>query len=448
MVCLFSDVATCSGASSEHIIQKGLGGRHESEEIICDACNHFFGEKIDPGLCSYYNVLIDVLRPLMPKKYRHIQRNTVSVEESIPLARREGGIVALKKHHIEYKPDGSVAAIYMPGHWSKEKRAEILAAYKISENAKFSYVPLIDLTPCAMSKHHFVFTQDEHRAASKSILEVLDWQTQFLRIDLYARSPQLRLARAYIRNGTFCAYIDGKTPPMYNLDDEFEKIFGSNDKFSNRVLFCNDASANRCFGLLQIAQTMPLGLCLGESVQNAEFTLLYEAAIIQGASNSNRSELKNELLISYKDFVDTAFLARNRECIDFAYTKLNQSISRQLGRATVMIDLEDDENLLEMLRQLSVDAIQNRGASGDGLLRAVCEPLIKIRFNKYSISESTWDEIFNLQKVVDFDSIQLERSIKANESLGQQGDIIMRYYRAIIRLMVSRYGNPQMLTRL
>lgn len=448
MICLFSDVATCSGDSSEHVIQKCLGGRHENGNIICDTCNHYFGEEIDPGLCSYYSILIDVLRPLMSKKYRHVQRDTVSVEKSIPLARREGGIVELKKHHVEYKSDGSIDAIYIPGRWSEEKRANILAAYKVSEKAKSSCVPLTDLTPCAMSKHHFVFGRDEHRAASKSIMEVIDWQTQAMGIESYARSPQLRLARTYIRHGGFCTYIDRRTPPMYDLEDEFERFFGTNAKFSNRVLFCNDVRSNRCFGLIQIAQTMPLGLCLGESVKDADFSLMYESAIIQGASDSNRCELRNELLISYPHFKDRGFLTRTKDSVEFAYAKMNQSISRQLGRATTMIDLYDDENVLEMLRQFAVDAIQNREASGNLLLRATCEPLIRMRFRHSSISESMWDDLFGFHSIFEFDHAELEKSIKSHKSLGRQQDLILTYYRNVIRLMVSRYGHPQVLTPL
>jgi hypothetical protein len=47
--CIFNDVTKCVGSSSEHIIQKGLGGRHESGHVLCDSCNHFFGDKLDPG---------------------------------------------------------------------------------------------------------------------------------------------------------------------------------------------------------------------------------------------------------------------------------------------------------------------------------------------------------------------------------------------------------------
>lgn len=446
MNCLFDDVATCTGSSSEHIIQRGLGGRHETKDVLCDACNHYFGQELDPGLCNFYQLLIDIIRPLMPSQFREITRQTTSLHDEVPLLRQSGGVVSLKKPHVERHEDGSVKTISMPAWMSHETRMQIAQAHGI-KNPKFSYVPLLEVAPIPISKQHFSFQKGEHRAAAKAILGVLDWQTQILAIGNHARSPKLSSSRAYVRNGSYSEYIDRSSGPMHCLEDRFKPIFGTHeDDFSNCVLFCNDVQANRCYGFLQIAQTMPLGICLGEAVEDVNFSLLCKADLLGNEPRISRRV--NDLLISYQDYKYSSFRIVSNESNEFAFTKMFEILDHELGRATTLIDLKDDETISGGLRQFSVDAIINHQASGKHLLRKICEPLLRMRFRSSHILEPAWQAALEQPEPSGFVPELLEQSIKSGETLGSQTWAVLQYYRTLIRLLVDNHGYPKLLTRL
>lgn len=445
--CIFNDVTKCNGSSSEHLIQEGLGGRHESQHVLCDLCNHFFGEKIDPGLCTYYSLIIDVLRPFMPSELQSITRHFSSVDEGVQLTRKQGGIVMLKKIHKTYNPDGTIHAVYSPVNLDTAKIQAIAQSNGMKGPPKFSMVPLSEITPSGMTKHRVKFDQIEHRAASKSMLDVIDWLAYKFSIPSPARAPQLREARAYVRNGNHYGYHDWYDSPMYNLEDEFREIFGdSQDRFSNRVLFCNSHKANRCYAFLQIAQTMPLGICLGESTEDMDFSLLYEADLLAGGRR--RSEYIDRAMISYQQYKDNNFLLRTRESMDFAFTQMRLSFERQLGRATFLIDMQDSSTVSETLRQYVVNAIVHQGLSGPEVLRSVCEPLLRLRFKRYELSVSRWNEVLQAAHPADLDFAVLELSIKSTGSMGAQGELVMAHYRNLVRYMVQEYGYPKVLVQL
>lgn len=445
--CIFNDIAECSGTSSEHIIQSGLGGRHETQHVLCDSCNHFFGEDIDPGLCAYYSIIIDVLRPLMPSELQTIARHVSSVGEDVPLVRKQGGVVTLKKIYKTYKPDGSIQAIYSPNNLDLSQIQAIARAHGMKETAEFSMVPLSELTPSEMTRHRVRFGPFEHRAAAKTILDVTDWVAHKSSVLSPARAPQLRGARGYVRHGTYFEHHAWHNSPMYNLEDELREIFGgSQERFSNRVLFCNSQRANRCYAFLQIAQTMPLGICLGESIENKDYSLLYEADLLTGGRR--RFECIDNALISYQQYKDNSFILRTKESMEFAFTQMRLSFERQLGRATFLVDLRDDKNISETIRQQLLKAIVYQGLSGLDALRSTCETLLYLRFKRYEISDFRWAEILRAECSTDLDFSILESNIKSTGSMGNQEQFVISHYRNLVRNMVMEYGYPKILVQL
>lgn len=445
--CIFNDIAECHGSSSEHIIQSGLGGRHESQHVLCDSCNHFFGENVDPGLCAYYSIIIDVLRPLMPSEMQTITRHVNSVGEDVPLARKQGGVVMLKKIYKTYKSDGSLQAIYSPNNLDVSQIQAIARAHGMKGTPRFSMAPLSELTPSEMTRHRVQFGSTEHRAAAKTILDVTDWVAHKSGISSPARAPQLRGARAYARHGTYFEHHAWHSSPMYNLENEFREIFGdSQDRFSNRVLFCNSQTANRCYAFLQIAQTMPLGICLGESAENKNFSLLYEADLLTGGHR--KFDCIDHDLISYQQYKDNSFILRTKESMEFAFTQMRISFELQLGRATYLVDLQDDQNISETIRQHLLDAIVYQELSGLEALRSTCETLLRLRFKRYEISVADWTEILRSECPADLDFSSLESNLKSSGSMGEQEKFVIAHYRDLVRNMVKEYGYPKILVQL
>ena len=63
--CLFCP-ATLGQEKIEHVIQRTIGGRIETAELICTECNEFFGRELDPVVRDAYARIMNVLSPLLP----------------------------------------------------------------------------------------------------------------------------------------------------------------------------------------------------------------------------------------------------------------------------------------------------------------------------------------------------------------------------------------------
>src|SRR5581483_9205097 len=392
MDCLFIDVATCEGEKSEHLIQKCLGGTLERSDVICGACNTFFGKEVDPGIGVYFQHLIDMLRPLMPSEFREVERRVRSAEDNVSLVLRGGGVAEIGKIHQEADATGVLKAVSGPASTPRQTLEAITNALAPERKFKFRMVPLSQITDSGMTLHEVRFAHREHRAAAKSILEILDWQCKKLGLPAYARMPQVHEARDYIRNGRFGFLITAKGSPIFYLEEEMERIFSPRTTvFSNRVLVVNDATADRCFGLIQIANTMPLGVALGKAVDSTDFGLLYEAGLFAG--DRDRMELRRELLIPWKKFYESRFIIKNKATNEFAFLKLHETVVRELGRALVYMDMNYVDNLQEVLRQHVQQRVELADVPDRSIIREVCEPLLKLRFKRNAIRTSEWNAL-------------------------------------------------------
>lgn len=447
MRCLFSDVlsreSVCSGESAEHLIQMCLGGRHKSSQVICANCNRYFGDNIDPGLCEVYSTIIDAIRPMMPSQFTTIQRTSVSADKSVPLLVREGGIVQLRISQFTYRNDGSVESIYLPGHWSHRKRQEYLKAKRLDKFTKQSVVPLTDITPSAISKRQFVFGASEYRAIVKSILEIFDWYCQECEATNYARGEQLRQAREFVRLGIRGEFITSTSSPLYSLENECREIFASRHEFSNKVLIANDVNADRIFALIQIANTMPIGVCLGHALPRGTFTILYEAGLLR---NSIRSiKYHEKLFVSFRDFKWAAFSFLTKQGNEFAWWKFRESMSMQLGRATMLLDLRDDERISGLLYQHGIVCLQESSEPIEDLLLSILLPILKLRFQHQIQEHDIRQNLLYSARLSGIDTRILANDLKQSRSFGAQKEQIISCYRDSLRRLAKAYGYPRVL---
>lgn len=456
--CLFADVNTagrCLGETHEHVIQEGVGGRYERNDVICDECNIEFGNTIDQNLIDYYSVLIDVLRALMPSRFQKHMRHGHSLNKKLPLLLKPGGVVEIRKLHKEYNQDGSLKAINAPYDYPHDKLRAMALKEGKSKNPTVSHVPITHVDECAIYKLYSRFDEKTHRAAAKTILEVIDFQTKDMKLKPYARMPALKSARNYIRNGVYNQYSDRITCPMYYLNDEFEKIFGptKEEDFTNRVIFCNNSASGYCYGFIQIANTLPLGLCLGNAVEERNFSLIYEANILKKNGNKQGwiSRFIEGVVISQSEIHWASFVSRTRESVMFAHSVLRRSVDHQLGRARFLVDMKCDELMRKTLKQYAIDAVTRHRAgliSSATLLRAICEPLLRVQFQFNSILEKDWNDAFSLCSASGLASDRLDTSSIIENIDDSQIAIILNYFRKVVQCLVGIDGYPRALISL
>lgn len=113
-----------------------------------------------------------------------------------------------------------------------------------------------------------------------------------------------------------------------------------------------------------------------------------------------------------------------------------------------LVDLRDEQNIFETLRQYLLNAIVYQEQSGPEALRSTCETLLRLRFKRYEISDSRWREILRTVYSVDLNFLSLDSNIKITRSMGAQGEFVIEHYRNLERNMVSDYGYPEILVQL
>ena len=442
MNCLFSDVASCEGERWEHLIQECVGGTRRRRDIICRSCNDYFGREVDPGLGAYYMHLIDTLRPLMPPRLREKTRHARFSDGKVPLILRAGGLAELAGVHKESDATGRLNAISSSPKIGLQELKAIANAIEPDREFRFSNVPLARVTDTGMSQANFIFSDQEYRAAVKSILEIADWQTAVLGLPHHIRSPALRSIRDFVRNGRPEMPDREKPNPMYDLEEEMQLIFSDQQRtFSNRVLVCNDTTANRSFGMLQIANTMPIGICLGLAVGTSDFTVVYEKGLI--ANEGERSEVSSRLLIDWRTFHESRFLHGTKSRNEFAFAKMHDSLVREMGRALLYLDMNYDKNLLEWFRHAALCYFQ-ANESDSSVVRALCEQLLRLRFRNHDISNADWNDVLSGLDGVPIDSAAMTAAIHRSRSLSDQaGSILMQAFRDALQKMVERHGLPK-----
>ncbi len=236
--------------------------------------------------------------------------------------------------------------------------------------------------------------------------------------------------------------------PLRPLEDELNQVFGARpSEFSNRVAIFCDALAERVFGLFQVANTMPLGLCMATDTLGIPggFSFLLEKPI--AAREPERSEWHATSLITWKQFEWSAFSGRGKHAIAFGFDKFFQSIEREHGRAVVFVDNHSDKEVVDTLIAYA-NMIANEGVKDDRLIGDLMVKVLKLRFQENGIPEWRWRQVGDETAVAYSGNVEnLVAALRDRGDFGSDQGEILSSFREHLNRLVDQYGFPKMFCR-
>ena len=434
--CLFQHLnVACAGVSSEHVIPRCIGGTRESSEVLCDTCNHYFGNHIDPELCEHFEPIVTQLALVMGRRYQDRRQRTTSVDGNVRLIQRAGGVTGLAGIHRQIGANGKLMiaappnqAHLLPGIAAREAPGQVFT---------FREGLITELLPDNLASARQGFPDELMRAVGKTLLEVIDELSRSDGGHRFQRMPSLEPIYRFIRLGVRPTMME-PTSPMTDVGTEMNAAFARHlpnadlrrTALSTCVAVICDASAQRLFGLLSVAGTMPLVVCLAESDDWAgeSWSLLVRRSLLPGSPPEH--VWIDEPAATWKLVEWRAFLKSTQGAIDFGRRKYLESFADAHGRAVVWVDEHDDDAIIETLRLLS---------SGSRARGTVVVDALKTRFVQNYILEAQWEAIRNRvdDECLGADDVQLLASFRR-----ELADLVAQVGppRAIVQLEVQRAG--------
>ncbi len=427
--CLFRDLdGPCNGDSSEHVIQQCIGGTLESDEVLCDRCNHHFGDVIDPPLCEHFEPIVTALGVVARAQLRRRQIQAVSIDGNVPLRQRAGGVVELPGVHREHDAEGDLVAVAAPP--AEAHLVPMIAAREApGEPFTIRNVPVTDLLTEPLILKRRDFGPELRRAVAKTLLEVADEYGRADGGNHFRRAASLDPIRRFIRLGAGADDV-GPRAPIVPLGEEFERAVTTNlpvgddaDHLSTRVAVVYDTGAGRLFGLLSVAGTMPFCVSLARARDwgATDWSLLVRRGFPPGPAPHAWIA---QAVLTWRDVEWAAFPARTLANIRHARCAYNNAYADAVGRAVVYIDTHDDQELTTTLQVL-------RQARGSGAA-AVVEAL-KLRFLDNGLADRDWQEI---------------RQRLDAENLGADDARARDAFRRELAALVALVGVPRMVLQL
>lgn len=441
MDCLFASFSNnCAGERNEHLIQQCLGGNLASSEVICKECNEYFAPQIDESICKTFRPIMIYLAPLMGAKYMDKQYPTTSSADGRPLLLHSGGRVGLRKAHVTLAADGSAIEAWAP---TDEVARQI--AKKHFANPIIIKQPVCKFGERASNPTQLDLGQKTHQAVYKIMLEVLDHFSKKKNNSSIARLAGLEEARGFARAGIARRLFRTHRFPAYPLTDEMNDIFGSHDvlSFANRVIISYDAAAKMMLGLVQIAQTMPLGgpLAYDLSLSEGSFSLIFDMPI-----TDKRGEWiirwEKVPVVSANVFNWARFSVNTRASVDFAFSKWRNVYQERYSHAVVMSHLRTRE-MLSGLQTVATHFVKNLKVP---VSRCVSDTIISVLQNHYeALPDSYWGKLrteLELFSSRHFSVSRINEQLIANETFGEDADKVLELFRSMLMKIIDEVGYP------
>lgn len=423
--CLFHDLdGPCAGDACEHVIPRCIGGTLESTEVICDRCNHYFGDNVDPELAAHFEPVVTQFALVMRGEHRRRQNRTESMDGAVRLVRRAGGVVELRSVHRRYDDQGNLVEVCAPQH-----QAHLLPGIAAREapGARFAFqdVPVTDILAEPLTPGRVAFTDTLRRAVAKVALEVVDELARRDADPRFQRAASLDPIRRFIRLGT------GPRPepssPMANLGEEMIAEFAAaqigpaDDRvaaLSTDVAVIYDARAQRLFALLTVARTMPLVVSLaeGDDMGHQSWSLLVRRPLLPGDGSHRWGDAA---AIEWRAVEWARYSSATDDAIRFARAQYRAAFSDALGRAVVYVDETDDVEITRTLQELR-DARGSCGAAVADALRA--------RYLENGVTDEGWRDIANRVDA---------------ENIGQDDTRLRAAFRRELAALCNRFGFPR-----
>jgi hypothetical protein len=433
----------CAGRTNEHTILEGLGGTHEDRDAICDTCNHYFGEVLDPRLCALFRPVLHQLAPIIAGKLKDTVVLAVTAKNRVHVRMEAGGVIEMRRvAHITV--DGKTTTYGPRAILEQMARGSGRPDLEITEEPLGE--SLGDDVPEAILK-----VEDAIRhAAAKVLLVCLDFQARRHRVKPLSRAKGLRALRTFVRTVAPLDYMKRNGHHFaFDAGDLFDRAFGvsADSGFWNRTVISYDAPKRTLVMLLQIASTMPVGVVVSEVDLGTEsFSFLSSKNLVEKGPVKYARKARSVLDV---DAVRrSAFSTATADAIMFGFRKLMESHEQVFGRAVVEVDARSDSELLESLEVYGRTRVTTRRLNTRAAVVASIVEMLKLRFRANGMTDDDWRdvEIRAAARIVTLkDPTRVRRGLKQKRGFGAWRGPVLAAFRAESARLAGRFGYPKVL---
>jgi hypothetical protein len=439
--CLFADVSPrCAGRTREHTIPEALGGTRKSRDSICDSCNHYFGNVLDPILSHLFEPVLHQLGPIISGPMRHKVVMAKTMNMGLPLRLEAGGVAGLRK--VVERIENGKRVLYGP----RRDLVEKVAKARGIPMGRLEQAPLPEHARGDVPEHVVKLGESITQAATKILFVVLDDQCQRLGAPAYARHPALVHMRRDIRNEAPRWFIRrGGSHPIFDAADLLDDYFGRANALSfwNRTVVVYDGRQRRLAALLQVASTVPLGFHLTVDLGPASFTFSFAKDLLRPAAPIE--SFKRKVVVDPVRISERRFLCTTQHAIEFGFRQMQASIADVHGRAVVALDLRTDMAMIALATYGLAQMERPELSLHDIAIVAIVE-VLKLRFTRHSVKNEQWRQIEvrvrrQVAKLVGAPAVRV--ALSRDETFGPWSSTILAVFRKELLRLVEEYGSPR-----
>jgi hypothetical protein len=412
--CLYSGFSNncCDKMAKEHVLQESIGGTLKSTEILCDNCNHYFGDKFDFQLKMFYlkiilNAALDLPNGLSKSEYR------IKQKDGVELVLSAGNTVSFRG--IRYL-DGERAILATPEH-------EVTVIEKIF-NKRHGTVGKIKTQEMPISNRYQTIDYPKkdyyqtHRAAVKSSLNFIRY------FELKGKFPgpinwdALGSAKRFVFDNNDGFYFGRNKVPFIDIQSLARKWEIKNE-LSHHFIVSNDSKAGKAYVFLSIFNSFSWYFeVYGMFRESQSFTFVYSKVFLP--NKQSREKVYRKALVTEKMERDIRFVV-TKDSFRFSANKFEESMENVHSQSTLHSDLYHSSILKSTIRTIGLNF---KGQKNKADL--VIKELIS---NRYSGS-------VHLKEVLKFTEIYIGKNKIGNPRK------TLSYYRSLLKKIVKKYGYP------
>jgi len=439
MDCLFRDVTKqCGGITNEHLLQRCIGGTWESDDVICANCNEYFSQDVDSRLCKNFEWLMCVLSPLLSGNLKNkiIKLNS---SDGVPVQVTSGGMVSIAKTKTIQSKDGP----HIISH--SEIQAKLAAQAQKWPDGQYECRKLPTSHLVRLPPQQSIYDLGFYRAVMKCLIQVLDKASRRDKSMSLARRSELQSIRRFIRHGTIGGPISWNFLPIFRLEGDLQRLFSSDFEFANRAAIFFDKRKGKLFGLLQIANTIPLGgyLSTGLDWEEESFSFLYEKNLIPRQENNAIEKWLPFCAMDERKFNFYQFAISSKESADFAWYSFRRSVSEQIGRAYAVVEMNSDRGLIETMIVQYEHLINDQSLSPGDAATSLVEVILRQRYQSRGIPEERWSILrYEVRIMLQLNSIRVFEQFKKTNEFGETACELLVAYRSQLKKLIDEFGFP------
>lgn len=349
--CIYSRITQkcVSQTANEHLIQECIGGTLKSKNIICEACNRFFGSKIDKAIKDMYLKIILEIAFLLPNKIR---------KTTVPLKAKYGLLIELSAGNtIDIRSGRFIAeksAFVSPKKFGIRKAKKILKIKSPSPNKVTSIeMPISDFIgeiPYPKKDYWLAY-----RAAVKSSLNLIRYfeLNDQLPKGVSVNWSMLGTALRFVYEDLDSFAFGYNRVPFIDVSEETKKYRG-HKHFGHHIIVCNyGGDLNEAFVFISLFNSLSWFFSVPNMFStDKEFTIMYQKTFLP--KRITRIKVWKKAIINRKAIDRNKLISKSGDGIRFAIKLFEEAIEHEHSKLIYYSDINVNEYVAKTIKTMAL----------------------------------------------------------------------------------------------